>query len=253
MSGGGSKEQEQELLSIETYSGNIIGTISLYASDYEIQKFIQEKTKDISHVRLLRMKDKILFGFIDNRHDLMEWLKLYENMPYLKARLPYWSLELSTMDWRHCTFDGTTLTNFTMSNTTQPWLPDFSNCVSLKQICCPCNEIVRLPNLTSCALLITLNISRNKLTELPDLRPCVSLKYLYCSGNLLTKLPDLCQCVQLIHLYCYNNILTKLPDLSKCVSLEELDCQYNNITTLTDLSKCVSLKSMFSDILSMHC
>ena len=50
MSGGGSKElkPEQELLSIETYSGNVIGQINKDATDDEIQKFIQETTKNKS-------------------------------------------------------------------------------------------------------------------------------------------------------------------------------------------------------------
>ena len=59
MSGSGSKEQEQELLSIETYSGNVIGEIKSDASDVEIQQFIQEKTKDTSHVHIKRTEDTI--------------------------------------------------------------------------------------------------------------------------------------------------------------------------------------------------
>ena len=66
MSGGGSKEQEKELLSIETYSGNVIGEINKDATNIEIQQFIQEKTKNKSHVRLMRTEDAIMFGFIDN-------------------------------------------------------------------------------------------------------------------------------------------------------------------------------------------
>ena len=70
MSGGGSKEQE--LLSIETYSGNVIGEINKDATDIEIKQFIQEKTKNKSNVHIKRIEDTILFGFIDNRHVLLE-------------------------------------------------------------------------------------------------------------------------------------------------------------------------------------
>ena len=79
MSGGGSKEQpEQELLSIETYSGKEIGQIKSDATKDDIQVSIQKTTKNISHVRFMRTKEAILFGFIDNRYDLLEWEKAEE-------------------------------------------------------------------------------------------------------------------------------------------------------------------------------
>ena len=49
MSGGGSKEEhekQQELLSIETYSGKEIGQIKSDATKDEIQAFIQETTNN---------------------------------------------------------------------------------------------------------------------------------------------------------------------------------------------------------------
>ena len=193
MSGGGSKEEhekQQELLSIETYSGKEIGQIKSNATKDEIQKFIQEKTKNKSHVRFIRTKGAILFGFIDNRHILLEWEKADEYG---------WSLELDTSKWFGCTFEGTTL-------------------IELK---CSYNQLTTLPDLCQCVSLIELNCSGNRLTELPNLRPCISLEYLQCYNNLLTELPDLRPCVSLTHLYCFDNQLTELqdlpPDLSKCV------------------------------------
>ena len=50
MSGGGSKEQE--LLSIETYSGNVVGEINKNATNKEIQQFIQDTTKNKSHIHI---------------------------------------------------------------------------------------------------------------------------------------------------------------------------------------------------------
>ena len=41
------------------------------------------------------MEDTILFGFIDNRHVLLEWDK---------AKKFGWSLELDTSKWTGCTF-----------------------------------------------------------------------------------------------------------------------------------------------------
>ena len=106
MSGGGSKE-EQELLSIETYSGKEIGQIKSDATDDEIQKFIQETTDNKSHVRLLKTKGAILFGFIDNRYALLEWEKAEEYG---------WSLELDANKWQGCAFEGTTLIELNCSH-----------------------------------------------------------------------------------------------------------------------------------------
>jgi Leucine-rich repeat (LRR) protein len=236
MSGGGSKEQpEQELLSIETYSGNVIGQIKSDATKDEIQKFIQETTENKSHVRFMRTKDTVLFGFIDNRHDLLEWKKADEYG---------WSLEIDTSEWKLCAFEGTTLIQLDCHNNQLTELPDLRQCISLTYLNCSDNQLTELPDLSKCVSLKTLFCSYNQLTELPDLRPCVSLQYLYCSWNLLTELPDLSKCISLTYLYCHNNQLTELPDLSKCVSLKELHCSANQLTELPDLSKCVSLKQL---------
>ena len=183
MSGGGSKEEhekQQELLSIETYSGKEIGQIKSDATKDEIQAFIQETTKNISHVRFMRTKDTVLFGFIDNRHVLLEWEKAEEFG---------WSLEIDTGEWKLCTFEGTTLIELDCSDNQLTELLDLRSCVSLKYLYC----------------------AGNQLTELPDLRPCVSLKKLSCGNNQLTKLPDLRQCVSLEYLSCGNNQLTEEP------------------------------------------
>ena len=100
MSGGGSKEQE--LVSIETYSGNIIGEINKDATYDEIRQFIHKTTNNKSHVQLMRTKYAILFGFIDNRHSLLKWDKAEEYG---------WSLEINPNEWKGCTFEGTTLIN----------------------------------------------------------------------------------------------------------------------------------------------
>jgi Leucine-rich repeat (LRR) protein len=230
MSGGGSKEQEL-LLSIETYSGNVIGQIKSNATKDEIQTFIQETTGNKSHVQLLRTKEAILFGFIDNRHILLEWEKADEYG---------WSLELDTNKWKGCTFEGTTLIEFTCSYNRLTELPDL-HCISLKYLDCSYNQLTELPDLRPCVSLKILICSGNQLTELPDLRPCVSLKYLDCSYNKLTILPDLSKCVSLEKLYCGNNQLTELPDLRPCISLKELPCSNNRLTELPDLRPCVSL------------
>jgi len=213
MSGGGSKE-EPELLSIETYSGKEIGQIKSDATADKIQKFIQETTENKSHVRLLRTKGAILFGFIDNRHVLLEWEKADEYG---------WSLDLDTSKWKGCNFEGTTLI----------------------QLNCSDNQLTELPDLSKCVSLNALNCYNNQLTELPDLSKCVSLKYLYCSHNQLTELPDLSKYVSFTYLYCDNNQLTELPDLSKCVSLKILICSGNQLTELPDLRPCVSLKDLY--------
>ena len=164
MSGGGSKEeqpeQEPELLSIETYSGKEIGQIKSDATKDEIQVFIQKTTDNKSHVRFMRTKDTVLFGFIDNRYDLLEWEKADEYG---------WSLEIDTIEWKGCTFEGTTfiLIEFSCYDTQLTELPDLSQCVSIK----------------------ILNCSYNQLTELPDLSQCVSLIELYCGNNQLTEEP----------------------------------------------------------------
>jgi Leucine-rich repeat (LRR) protein len=202
MSGGGSKEEhekQQELLSIETYSGKEIGQIKSDATKDDIQAFIQETTNNKSHVRFMRTKDTVLFGFIDNRHALLEWEKAEEYG---------WSLEIDTSEWKLCTFEGTTLIELQCSGNQLTELPDLRTCVSLKKLYC----------------------SYNQLTTLPDLRQCVSLEYLYCYGNLLTELPDLSKCVSLQYLNCGNNQLTELPDLRPCVSLKDLDCSHNQLT-----------------------
>ena len=204
MSGGGSKEPEQEqepeLLSIETYSGKEIGQIKSDATDDAIQTFIQETTDNKSHVRFMRTKDTVLFGFIDNRHVLLEWKK---------AAFFGWSLKLPTNKWQKCTFEGTTL---------------------IELDCCY-NQLTELPaGLPQCVSLKILNCSYNQLTELPDLRQCVSLIELNCFNNQLTELPDLSKCVSLKHLWCFNNQLTELPDLRPCVSLKDLYCPHNQLT-----------------------
>ena len=121
MSGGGSKEPEQEqepeLLSIETYSGKEIGQIKSDATKDEIQVFIQKTTDNKSHVRFMRTKDTVLFGFIDNRHVLLEWEKAEEYG---------WSLEIDTSEWKLCTFEGTTLIELDCSDnqlTEEPKVP----------------------------------------------------------------------------------------------------------------------------------
>jgi hypothetical protein len=233
MSGGGSKE-EQELLSIETYSGKEIGQIKSEATDDDIQKFIQETTDNKSHVRFMRTKDTVLFGFIDNRHALLEWEKAEEFG---------WSLEIDTGKWKGCTFEGTTLIKLNCSNNNQlTELPDLRQCVSLKALNCSGNRITELPDLRECVSLETLSCSYNQLTTLPDLRQCVSLEKLYCYHNQLTELPDLRPCVSLKVLYCYHNQLTELTDLRPCVSLKVLSCSHNQFTELTDLRPCVSLE-----------
>ena len=201
MSGGGSKEQ-QELLSIETYSGKEIGQIKSDATKDEIQVFIQETTDNKSHVRFMRTKDTVLFGFIDNRHALMEWEKADEYG---------WSLELPANKWQGCTFEGTTLIKLNCSDNQLTELPDLRQCVSLKDLDCSDNELTELPDLSQCVSLTYLSCFWNQLTELPDLSKCVSLKELYCSDNQLTELPDLRPCVSLKELYCHNNQLTEEP------------------------------------------
>ena len=206
MSGGGSKEEhekQQELLSIETYSGKEIGQIKSDAIEDEIQAFIQDTTNNKSHARFMRTKEAILFGFIDNRHILMEWEYAEEYG---------WSLEIDTIEWKGCTFEGTTLIKLNCSNNNQlTELPDLRQCVSLKALNCSGNRITELPDLRECVSLETLSCSYNQLTTLPDLRQCVSLVELYCSGNQLTELPDLRQCVSLKELYYYRNQLTEEP------------------------------------------
>ena len=153
MSGGGSKEeqepeqeqeQEQELLSIETYSGKEIGQIKSDATKDEIQTFIQETTDNKSHVRFMRTKDTVLFGFIDNRHVLLEWEKADEYG---------WSLELDTSGWKGCTFEGTTLI----------------------ELNCSGNQLTELPDLRPCVSLIELNCHNNQLTEEPKVPPGVTV------------------------------------------------------------------------------
>ena len=120
MSGGGSKEEhekQQELLSIETYSGKEIGKVNSDATNDDIQAFIQETTDNKSRVRFMRTKEAILFGFIDNRHALLEWEK---------AALFRWSLKLPTNKWQKCTFEGTTLIELDCSDnqlTEEPKVP----------------------------------------------------------------------------------------------------------------------------------
>ena len=179
MSCGGSKE-EQELLSIETYSGKEIGQIKSNATKDEIKTFIQETTDNKSHVRFMRTKDTVLFGFIDNRHVLVEWEKADEYG---------WSLELDTSGWKGCTFEGTTLIELNCSWNQLTELPDLSKCVSLKELYCSGNQLTELPDLRPCVSLITLSCNYNQLTELPDLSKCVSLEYLSCSDNQLTEEP----------------------------------------------------------------
>ena len=138
MSGGGSKEQE--FLSIETYSGNIIGQINKDATDIEIQQFIQDTTKNKSHVKLMRIKDTILCGFIDNRHSLLEWYK---------AKDFGWSLELNTDKWKGCTFEGTTLIKFNYYDNKLTELPDLSKCILLKYLYCYGNHLTEEPKVPS--------------------------------------------------------------------------------------------------------
>ena len=225
MSGGGSKEPQEELLSIETYSGNVVGEINKDATNKEIQQFIQEVTKNKSHVQLMRTEDAILFGFIDNRHVLLEWDK---------AKDFGWSLELDVSklnSWLNkCTFKGTTLIKLNCYYNQLTTLPDLSKCVSLTILYCSYNQLTELPDLSRCVSLKYLNCCYNQLTELPDLSKCVLLTYLYCRANQLTELPDLSKCVSLTHLYCDYNQLTELPDLSKCVSLTHLYCDTNQLT-----------------------
>ena len=139
MSGGGSKEEhekQQELLSIETYSGKEIGKIKSDATKDEIQAFIQEKIKNKSHVRFMRTKGAILFGFIDNRHVLLEWEKADEYG---------WSLEIDTSKWKLCAFEGTTLIELNCSDNQLTTLPDLHWCVSLKYLYCFENLLTEEP------------------------------------------------------------------------------------------------------------
>jgi Leucine-rich repeat (LRR) protein len=234
MSGGGSKEeqpeQEPELLSIETYSGKEIGQIKSDTTKDEIQAFIQETTNNKSHVRFMRTKDTVLFGFIDNRHALLEWEKADEYG---------WSLELPANKWQGCTFEGTTLIELHCYYNQLTELPDLRPCVSLKYLDCSHNQLTELPDLSKCVSLKKLYCFNNQLTELPDLSKCVSLENLDCSCNKLTELPDLRTCVSLKQLHCYNNELTTLPDLRQCVSLKQLHCYNNELTELPDLRQCV--------------
>ena len=198
-------DEEQELLSIETYSGNIIGKIHSKSTEEEIQWLIQSETGNKSHVKINRVeKDKILFGFIDNRHALLEWKYAYKSN---------WSLELDTSKWGGCNIMGTTLITFYCSRTPVGTcfteLPDLSQCVSLKVLHCDYNDITKLPDLSKCVLLQELHCEGNLLTELPDLSKCVSLTQLYCRDNQLTELPDLSKCVSLTTLYCSPNLLAK--------------------------------------------
>ena len=102
----------EDLISIEMFSGKEIGKIDRNLSNIEIQKFIQEKTNNKSHVCLKRMNDTILFGFIDHRYDLLE---LYRWMVRGRAETD-WSLETDTKRWKNCIFEGTTLIKFILTN-----------------------------------------------------------------------------------------------------------------------------------------
>ena len=174
---GGSKEA---MLSVQTYSGKEIGQINKDATNKEIQLFIQETTKNKSHVRLMRTEDAIMFEFIDNRHALLEWDKAYEYG---------WLLELDANKWKRCTFEGTTLIKINLSSAELTTLPDLSKCVSLERLDCSHNLLTELPDLSKCVLLTYVNCRENKFAELPDLFKCVLLKYLYCYGNHLTEEP----------------------------------------------------------------
>jgi Leucine-rich repeat (LRR) protein len=89
-------------------------------------------------VRLLRTKEAILFGFIDNRHALLEWEKAEEYG---------WSLEIDTSEWKLCTFEGTTLIELDCCYNQLTELPDLSKCVSLKYLYCNNNQLTELTDL----------------------------------------------------------------------------------------------------------
>ena len=100
----------------------------------------------------MRTEDMILFGFIDNRHVLLEWDRADDFG---------WSLKLDTSKWEGCTFEGSTLIKINLYS-------------SLNQL----TTFTTLPDLSKCVSLLYLNCYNNQLTELPDLSKCVSLKYL---------------------------------------------------------------------------
>ena len=140
MSSGGSKEEQPELLSIETYSGKEIGKVNPDATKDEIQVFIQETTDNKSHVRFIRTKGAILFGFIDNRHVLLEWEK---------AEKYGWSLELDANKWQGCTFKGTTLIELKCPYNKFTTLPDLRQCISLEYLDCSDNQLTEEPKVPS--------------------------------------------------------------------------------------------------------
>tara|TARA_B100001094_G_C18018293_1_gene713766 strand:- start:390 stop:893 length:504 start_codon:yes stop_codon:yes gene_type:complete len=163
--------EEPELVSIETFSGNILGYIEHDKTDEEIRKFIQETTKNKSHVKLMRTEEAIIFGFIDNRHALIEW----------KEKNNYnwnWSLKLDTKLWNNCVFVGTSLTRLRFGSYNLKTLPDLSGCVALEVLKCDCNRLTTLPDLSKCVSLTELYCHDNPLTELPDLSKCVLLRVL---------------------------------------------------------------------------
>ena len=87
------------------------------------------------------MEDTVLFGFIDNRHALLEWDK---------AKDFGWSVELDTSIWEACDFKGTTLIKIYCGSYNQlTELPDLSKCVSLLHLACFRNQLTEEPKVLS--------------------------------------------------------------------------------------------------------
>ena len=86
------------------------------------------------------MEDTVLFGFIDNRHALLEWDK---------AKEFGWSLELDTSKWVGCTFEDSTLIKITLSSHNLTELPDLSKRVLLAELYCFRNQLTEEPKVPS--------------------------------------------------------------------------------------------------------
>jgi hypothetical protein len=240
-------------------SGMQIVCVPADSSDAAVQKAVQKKTGDKTHVRIeerCAADREIRVSRVDDRERLIalggngEW----------RDTVASWQLCKPVSSWLGAEFEGNTVVQLNLSSCGLTGKLNVSNCVALTHLVCYNNRLQAL-DVSSCAALTQLYCYNNHLRAL-DVSSCVELVRLVCYNNRLQALDvascvlahllcsnnhlqalDVSSCVALARLHCYDNRLQAL-DVSSCVTLTHLNCYHNHLQVL-DVSSCVALTKLY--------
>jgi Leucine-rich repeat (LRR) protein len=231
-------------------SGVQIVCVPADASDAAVQRAVQEKTGDETHVHIEKRcaaDREFRVSRIDDRERLIALAAscLSGNAKW-RDIVASWQLCNPVSSWLGAKFEGNTVVQLKLSRCGLTGKLDVSSCAALTHLHCGNNQLQAL-NVSGCVALTHLHCGNNQLQAL-DVSGCVALTRLQCYNNLhcgrnQLQALDVSSCVALTQLYCNNNHLRAL-DVSSCVELTQIFCDCNQLQAL-DVLGCVALAHLF--------